>query len=77
MLTASKSQVLIKKIVQTANQRHTSYLPHCQKFLELLVVAYGHLNFQALRKLAQRIREWELTKINQVDQVCDGCLAGK
>lgn len=38
---------------------------------------YGHLNFQALRKLAQQGLVRGLPSIDHIDQVCDGCLAGK
>jgi transposase InsO family protein len=38
---------------------------------------YGHLNFPALRKLAQQEMVRGLPLLQQVTQVCDGCLLGK
>jgi hypothetical protein len=38
---------------------------------------YNHLNFPALRKLARDDMVRGLPKLEQVDQVCGGCLAGK
>lgn len=38
---------------------------------------FGHLNFQALRRLAQAEMVRGLPVIDHVDQLCDGCLAGK
>ena len=38
---------------------------------------YGHLNFDALQKLAQGDMVRGLPAIEHVNQVCDGCLIGK
>jgi hypothetical protein len=38
---------------------------------------YGHLNFHALRKLADSVMVSGLPQIDHVDQVCDGFLTGK
>jgi hypothetical protein len=38
---------------------------------------FGHLNFQALRRLAQGGMVRGLQQIDHNDQLCDGCLAGK
>jgi transposase InsO family protein len=38
---------------------------------------YGHLNFQALRKLGQEGLVEGLPLVNHVEQLCEGCLAGK
>jgi transposase InsO family protein len=38
---------------------------------------FGHLNFPALRKLARDDMVRGLPEVGQVDQICDGCLAGK
>jgi hypothetical protein len=38
---------------------------------------YGHLNFHGLRRLAEKEMVKGMPKIDKVDQVCDGCLAGK
>jgi hypothetical protein len=38
---------------------------------------FGHLNFPALRKLARDDMVRGLPEVEQVDQICDGCLAGK
>jgi transposase InsO family protein len=38
---------------------------------------YGHLNFRALRRLAEGEMVHGLPRLDHVDQVCDGCLAGK
>jgi transposase InsO family protein len=38
---------------------------------------YGHLHFRGLRQLAQGGMVRGLPQIDQVDQVCDSCLAGK
>lgn len=38
---------------------------------------YGHLNFEALRKLAQRDMVRGHPKIDYVNQICDSCLVGK
>nr|CAE03285.2 OSJNBb0046P18.1 [Oryza sativa Japonica Group] len=38
---------------------------------------YGHLNFPALRKLVQQEMVRGLPLLQQVTQVCDGCLLGK
>jgi transposase InsO family protein len=38
---------------------------------------YGHLNFPSLRKLAQQEMVRGLPLLQQVTQVCDGCLLGK
>jgi hypothetical protein len=40
-------------------------------------VRFGHLNFPALRKLARDDMVRSLLEVEQVDQICDGCLAGK
>lgn len=38
---------------------------------------FGHLNFASLRKLAAQNMVRGLPSLDQVDQVCDGCLVGK
>jgi hypothetical protein len=38
---------------------------------------FGHLNFSALRKLAREGMVRGLSEVDQADQVCGGCLAGK
>nr|CAE04466.3 OSJNBa0029L02.7 [Oryza sativa Japonica Group] len=38
---------------------------------------FGHLNFQALQRLAQANMVCRLPHIDHMDQLCDGCLAGK
>jgi hypothetical protein len=38
---------------------------------------YGHLNFKGLRRLADSNMVSGLPQLDQVDQVCDSCLAGK
>lgn len=38
---------------------------------------YGHLNFRALKKLAQDEMVRGMPDIEHVDEVCDGCMAGK
>jgi hypothetical protein len=38
---------------------------------------YGHLNFRGLRRLAEEGMVNGLPQIEQVEQVCDSCLAGK
>lgn len=38
---------------------------------------YGHLNFDALRKLAWQEMVHGLPLVEQADQLCDACLAGK
>jgi hypothetical protein len=38
---------------------------------------YGHLNFPALHNLARGDMVRRLLKLEQVDQVYGGCLAGK
>jgi hypothetical protein len=38
---------------------------------------FGHLNFQALWRLAQANMVRGLPHIDHMDQLCDGCLAGK
>jgi hypothetical protein len=38
---------------------------------------FGHINFQALRKLALENMVWGLPHINHVDQGCESYLAGK
>ena len=38
---------------------------------------FGHLNFDALRKLASSGMVRGLPSISHVDQICDGCLIGK
>ncbi|WVZ65497.1 hypothetical protein U9M48_014849 [Paspalum notatum var. saurae] len=38
---------------------------------------YGHISFQALRKLVNEDMVRGLLHIDHVDQVCEGCLAGK
>lgn len=40
-------------------------------------VRYGHLNFQALRNLAEMGMVDGLPLLDHVDQVCDRCLVGK
>ena len=38
---------------------------------------YGHLNFDALPKLARQGMVRGMPLIEQADQLCDACLAGK
>ncbi|CAN1281820.1 Retrovirus-related Pol polyprotein from transposon TNT 1-94 [Linum perenne] len=38
---------------------------------------YGHINFHALRKLAQENLVKNLPVVEQADRVCDGCMVGK
>ncbi|WVZ57631.1 hypothetical protein U9M48_007992 [Paspalum notatum var. saurae] len=38
---------------------------------------FGHISFQVLRKLASGDMVRGLPRIDHIDQVCDGCLAGK
>lgn len=38
---------------------------------------YDHLSFQSLRRLASRDMVRSLAPLDQEDQVCDACLAGK
>jgi hypothetical protein len=38
---------------------------------------FGHQNFSSLRKLATQNMMHRLLMVDQVDQVCDGCLVGK
>jgi hypothetical protein len=38
---------------------------------------YGHVNFTALRKMAAAALVRGLSRIEQVDQLCEACLAGK
>jgi hypothetical protein len=38
---------------------------------------FGHLNFDALRKLARQGMVCGLPAVDHVDQICDGCLVGK
>ena len=38
---------------------------------------YGHLNFQALRRLSRESMVRGLPPINRVNQLCDACLVGK
>jgi transposase InsO family protein len=38
---------------------------------------YGHLNFLVLRKLARDSMVRGLPEVEQADQICEGCLAGK
>ena len=38
---------------------------------------YGHLNFDALHKLARQDMVHGLPVVEHVDQLCDACLAGK
>jgi hypothetical protein len=38
---------------------------------------FGHINFDALRKLALLDMVCGLQQINHVEQICDACLAGK
>jgi hypothetical protein len=38
---------------------------------------YGHLNFQALRQLGQKQMVRGLPCVDNVEQLCDGCLIGK
>ena len=38
---------------------------------------FGHLGFQGLQKLSKGEMVRGLSRIEQVDQVCDGCLVGK
>lgn len=42
-----------------------------------LAQRFGHIGFQALRKLSSGDMVRGLPYIDHVDQVCDGCLAGK
>lgn len=38
---------------------------------------FGHIHFAALRKMAREELVHGLPPLNQVEQVCDACLAGK
>jgi hypothetical protein len=38
---------------------------------------FGYLNFRSLKKLASQKMVYGLPVLDQVDQVCDGCLIGK
>jgi hypothetical protein len=38
---------------------------------------FGHLNFRALRRLAREELVRGLPEIDQVEQLCTGCLVGK
>jgi hypothetical protein len=38
---------------------------------------FGHLNFRALRRLAQEDMVKGLSEVEQVEQLCTGCLVGK
>jgi len=43
----------------------------------LLHARFGHINFSALRKMGREALVRGLPKLEQVDQLCDACLAGK
>ena len=49
----------------------------CSKAAWMWHGRYGHLNFGALRRLVTQKMVKGLPVLDQVDQVCDGCLIGK
>nr|AAU90089.1 putative polyprotein [Oryza sativa Japonica Group] len=59
---------MARPICLAANGTETAWRWHAR---------FGHLNFQALRRLAQAEMVRGLPVIDHVDQLCDGCLAGK
>jgi transposase InsO family protein len=57
--------------------RPVCYLARAEKDSWRWHACLGHLDFQALKKMANEQWVHGLLKIQQVDQLCDGCLAGK
>jgi hypothetical protein len=86
MVLRDRQEDLIAKVPRTGNRLYTVEL----KITRPVCLAastgddawrwharYGHLNFDALRKLSQGSMVRGMPAIKHVDQICDGCLIGK
>lgn len=81
-----RDRQLLMKVPRNMNRLYTISLKMSRPVCLLASVAdkawlwharFGHLNFEALKLLAQQNMVRGLPLVNHVGQVCDGCLIGK
>jgi hypothetical protein len=81
-----EQQMLLAKVQRSTNQLYVLCMQVTQPVNLMAKEAdsawlwharFGHLNFRALHRLAREELVRGLLKIDQVDQLCTGCLVGK
>jgi hypothetical protein len=86
MVVRDHQENLIAKVPRTGNRLYTVELQLTRPMYLAAATnddawrwhaRYGHLNFDAMRKLAQGDMVRGMPTVEHVDQVCDGCLIGK